>query len=201
MEFQLFQDVATIVTFIAPGYFALQVYSLMHAKRDREFSRLLIESIVYSLPIVALGGIVWRVLFGHLPQSLEIEYVALLIGIAILTGIVAGLLRMRWPIKHFARLLRIPEPNSDLLKSELRRIDTSKPNTSAVTVQLKSGATFSGTVDRVTRQTHDGRPMYFSFTNIAWYNEAAHKWDEREGNIIISRDEIEFIETSKLVDK
>lgn len=200
MNIELFQNVATVITFVAPGYFAIQIYSLMHAKRDRDFSRLLVESVVYSFPIVALSGIIWQIAFVRTPQSLEIGYVTLLIGLAIFVGVVAGLLRMRWPVKQLARFLRIEEPNSDFLKSQLLRINSAKSSTSALTVQLKSGATFSATIDSMTRYTHDGRPMYFSFTNIAWYDESADTWDERPGNIIVSRDEIEYIETGKLAD-
>lgn len=200
MEIQLFQDVATIVTFVAPGYFAIQIYSLMHAKRDREFSRLLIESVVYSLPIVALGSVIWHLFFQQSPQSIDVLYVSLLIAVALIAGALAGYLRMRWPIEHLSNWLRIDEPNSNFIKSEFRRIDTAKPETSAVTVRLKSGATFSGTVDQMSRYTHSEQ-LHFSFTNIAWYDSSKNKWDEREGNIIIARDEIEYIETSRLIDQ
>jgi len=200
MEIQLFQDVATIVTFVAPGYFAIQIYSLMHAKRDREFSRLLIESVVYSLPIVALGNVVWHLFFQQSPQSIDVLYVALLIAVALIAGALAGWLRMRWPIEHVSSWLHIDEPNSNFIKSEFRRIDTAKPETSAVTVRLKSGATFSGTIDQMSRYTHSEQ-LHFSFTNVAWYDSAKNKWDEREGNIIVARDEIEYIETSQLIDR
>lgn len=199
MEIQLFQDVATIVTFVAPGYFAIQIYSLMHAKRDREFSRLLIESVVYSLPIVALGSVVWHVFFQQPPQSIDVLYVALLIGVALVTGALAGWLRMRWPIERLSSWLHIDEPNSNFIKSEFRRINTTKPETSAVTIRLKSGATFSGTIDQMSRYTHNEQ-LHFSFTNIAWYDSTKNKWDERTGNIIVARDEIEYIETGQLID-
>lgn len=201
MEIQLFQDVATIATFIAPGYFAIQIYSLMHAKKEREFSRLVIESVVYSLPIVALGSALWQMCFGQAPQSIETGYVALLIGMAIFIGIVAGWLRTRWPVAHLADFLHIDEPNNNLIKSEFKRIDTSKPEITAVTVRLKSGAVFSGTIDRMSRYTHNDETLHLSFTNIAWFNEATNQWNEREGNVIISRDEIEYIETSRLLDE
>lgn len=201
MEIELFQDVATIVTFIAPGYFAMQIYSLMHAKREREFSRLLIESIVYSLPIVALAQVIWRTFSVHVPSSFEMSYVMLLIGLAIIAGIIVAFMRLRWPLKQLANLLNINEPNHDFVKAELERIDTSRASTSAVTVQLKSGTVFSGTVDSISRHTQDDAPMHFNFANIAWFNETTGRWDEREGNVIIARDEIEFIETKKLADK
>lgn len=200
MEIQLFQDVATIVTFVAPGYFAIQIYSLMHAKRDREFARLLVESVVYSLPIVALGNVLWHAFFQQSPQSIDVLYVALLIAVALVAGALAGWLRMRWPIERLSNWLHIDEPNSNFIKSEFRRINTTKPETSAVTVRLKSGATFSGTIDQMSRYTHSEQ-LHFSFTNIAWYDSSKNKWDEREGNIIIARDEIEYIETSRLIDQ
>lgn len=199
MEIQLFQDVATIVTFVAPGYFAIQIYSLMHAKRDREFSRLLIESIVYSLPIVALGSVLWHAFFHQSPQSIDVLYIALLIAVALVAGTLAGWLRTRWPIEQLTSWLHIDEPNSNFIKSEFRRINVAKPDTSAVTIRLKSGATFSGTIDQMSRYTHNEQ-LHFSFTNVAWYDESRGKWDERPGNIIVSRDEIEYIETGKLTD-
>ena len=71
-----------------------------------------------------------------------------------------------------------------MYKGKIRRLVvlyTSKPEITAVTVRLKSGAVFSGTIDRMSRYTHNDETLHLSFTNIAWFNEATNQWNEREG--------------------
>jgi hypothetical protein len=194
------QDVANIITLVAPGYFALQAYSLINAKRDREFSQLLIESIVYSLPIVALANFIWAKAFHlHTVPSLDAGYALLLIGLAIAGGGIFSFLRVHWPAKQLARLWGIDSPSEDFIKTQLLRIDVHDPTASAVTVKLKSGGTFSGTIDRLSRYSHDG-PKYYCFANLAWLNEQTGKWNERGGGLLVNREEIEYIETKKLRD-
>ena len=192
------QDVANIVTFFAPGYFALQIYALAYAKRDRDFSRLAIESVVYSLPIVTLAYALWHGLFRQpAVTSLNVLYTCLVIATAIVAGTIVTILRTRWPLKHIAASFGYGSPDEDFVKSQLLRIDVKNPHKSPVTVKLRSGPIFSGTADRMSRYAYDG-PMYYYFTNLAWYDEKRQKWDEREGGIIIGRDEIEYIETREL---
>lgn len=192
------QDVANIITFLAPGYFAMQVYYLVYAKRDRDFTRIFVESVIYSLPIVAFTNLMWEnVLHQPVVQNLNTEYSCLLIFISLLSGAVATLLRVHWPIKQLAARWGFDSPNQDFVKMQLLRIHAADRHKSPVTVTLKGGFVFSGTVDQLSRYSHDGQ-NFFSFSNLAWYDEATHTWDERKGNIIVSRDEIQFIETPEL---
>lgn len=195
------QDVANIVTFIAPGYFAIQVYSLIYAKKDRDFSRLLVESIVYSLPLVTFVNIIWQNLIGlAIPSSVNVEYALLLLVVAVLAGGLTTVLRNHWPIQPIASRLGLGSPDDDFIKTQLGRIDNKNPNKNPVTITLKSGAVFSGTIDQLSRYTPDG-PVYYYFTYLAWFNEATNGWDERDGGIIVERSEIEYIETPKLSNK
>lgn len=193
------QDVANIVTLIAPGYFALRVYSLAYIEREeREFPRLLIESVVYSLPIVTIVNIMWLYIFRQeSTSSLNVGYVSLIILIAFITGLIASFMRTKWPVKQIATKLGLDPPDEDFVKLQLLRVDVTNRNKSAITVQLKSGAVFSGTIDRLSRYNSNG-PNYYYFANLAWFNEDTNEWDEREGGIIIERSEIEYIETPKL---
>jgi hypothetical protein len=192
------QDVANIVTFIAPGYFAIQIYSLIYAKRPREFSHILIESVVYSLPIVTLANILWEKAFGQsFASSAQVMYALLLLATALLTGAAATVLRTRWPMNKIAERWDLGSPNEDFVKTQFQRINTDHIDESSVTVTLKSGGVFSGTVNRLSRYVTDG-PKYYYFDNLAWYNEKNGKWDERDGGIIIEREEIEYIETPPL---
>jgi hypothetical protein len=194
------RDVANIVTFIAPGYFATQVYSLIYAKQPRDFSHVLIESVVYSLPIVTLVNIVWEQGFRQPPaSSVRVVYVMLLLTIALAVGAAATVLRTKWPIKIIAAKSGLSSPNEDFVGDQFLRINTADPSKSSVTVILKDGGVFSATVDRLSRYTPDG-PRYYLFTNLFWFNDQTGKWDERKGGIIIERNQIEYIETPPLRD-
>ena len=192
------QDVANIVSFIAPGYFAIQIYSLAYAKKDRDFSRLLIESVIYSLPIVTMVNILWgKVLRQPAVTSVDIWYALVLLLVAVLSGALVTSLRTQWPIQNIASKLGLGSPEEDFVKAQFLRIDAKNAKKNPVTVTLKSGAVFSGTVDRLSRNDQNGFKYYY-FTNLAWFKETTGKWDEREGGIIIERSEIEYIETPKL---
>jgi hypothetical protein len=198
--FVTLQDVANIVTFVAPGYFAIQVYSLVYAKKERDFSRLLIESIVYSLPIVTLANVIWRSFSQETISSLSMSYAALVFAIALLSGAVVTFLRTRSFVLKATARIGLGSPDEDFVKTQLLRIDVKDPEKSAVTVKLKTGAVFSGTVDRLSRYAYGG-PMYYYFANLAWFNEATGRWNKREGGILVERSEIEYIETPKLSNK
>lgn len=192
------QDVANIVSFIAPGYFAMQVYSLTYAKKDRDFSRLLIESVVYSLPIVTAVNIFWeKILRQSTVASVEIWYALVLLLAAILSGALVTFLRTQWPIRDIAAKMGLGSPDEDFVKAQFLRIDARNAKKNPITVTLKSGAVFSGTADRLSRNDQNGYKYYY-FANLAWFNETTGDWDEREGGIIVERSEIEYIETPKL---
>lgn len=194
------QDVANIVTLIAPGYFAMQIYEIVNAKRDRDFSRVFVESVIYSLPIVALANIIWeKVLHHKTVASLNTEFAVLLIITAIVSGFVVVFLRNHWPIKKLAQAWGFDSPSEDFIKAQLLRINVRDPELSGITVKLKNGTTFAGTVDRLSRYSYDG-PNYFCFANIAWYDEQTGTWQDQGGNLLINRDEVEYIETRKLRD-
>jgi hypothetical protein len=55
------QDVANVVLFVIPGYFALKTYAIIYAKHDRDFSHVLLESVAYSLPIIAFYTLLWDI--------------------------------------------------------------------------------------------------------------------------------------------
>jgi hypothetical protein len=195
------QDVANIVTFIAPGYFAIQVYSWVYAKKEREFPRLLIESVVYSLPIITICNLIWQnILRQDQPGSISVAYSLTILVVSIIVGLVASLLRGAPFVVRLVGVFGVGSPYEDFIKAQLLRIRTKDPLKNTVTVKLKSGVVFSGTSDRISNYNHSG-PTYYYFANLAWYDDATDEWDERNGGVIISSNEIEYIETPKLSDK
>lgn len=194
------QDVANIITFIAPGYFAFQVYAIIYAKRERDFSKLFIESVIYSLPLVTLTNIIWQTFLGLPPVSaLDISYAVLLFTVACAVGGLITLVRNRWPVVVIAERLGLGAPNEDFVKTQLVRLGLAA-DPKPLTITLRSGEVFSGTIYQMSRYAHGGQ-QYFYFNNLAWFDGDQNKWDKRDGGVIIERGEIEYIETAHLPDR
>lgn len=189
------QDVANIVTFIAPGYFAAQIYTVIYGKRDRDFSRLVIESAIYSLPIVTLANMTWSHFFKtQIISSLSIKYVLWVMMFSFVIGIAIAFLRMHWPIRRVAEQFGFGSPNEDFVKAQILRLNTKDKAKNAVAVKLKSGPIFSGTLLRMSRYAVDGHNYYY-FTNLAKFNDKKRTWEDVVGGLIIERSEVEYIQT------
>ena len=54
--------ISAIVTIIAPGYFAIQAYIFRYARAEKDFSRFLIECVVFGSLIVGIYNFMWTYL-------------------------------------------------------------------------------------------------------------------------------------------
>jgi hypothetical protein len=183
------QDIANIVTFIAPGYFAITIYAIKYAKSERSISRLVIESMVWSLFFVAINNYIWEKLLNHSPAtSLNKEYILILLTVAVIAGFVAAELRLRWPIKQIASRLGVDSPHEDFVKTHFIGLQSGD----FVSVKLKSGTAFSGRPTSGSIYTKDG-PRKYCFEDIAWYDDDKHSWEETDNTIMVDLREIEYI--------
>jgi len=188
--FVTIQDAANIATLVAPGYFALRIYAIIYAKGEKEFSRLLVESITASLPLVAFAHWVWQITFHVSPESTSASYAALLFLIAVASGYAAAFLRVRWPLHQLAQRVGMGLPDQDFIRSQFTQLEKN----ASVTITLKNGEVFSGTPSGGRIYANDEPREYF-FNNIAWYDKQTGTWVNRSGGIIINLDEVEYIET------
>lgn len=187
------QNVASIVTFVAPGYFAIQAYSLQYAKHDRDMSRLLIESVVFSLPLVAAVNILWQKGLHHtMAVAPDTGYSLLLLLVSVLAGLLFGFLRVHWPVEQIAAALGLGMPDEDFVRAQFARL----PASGAVTVTLKSGRIFSGVLEQASVYSRDSVQKFY-FKELAWA-DGSGKWDSRPGGLIVDADEIEYMETPRL---
>lgn len=185
------QDVANLVVFVMPGYFAVRLYCMAFSRAEREFYHVLIESVVWSLPIVAIGNGLWR-LMGHSdPNGVNIWYVLLLLGLSLVGGGFAVLLRRLSVTAWFTRWFGVGSADHDFIRSEFRRIKLGD----LLTVTLHSGEVFSGRPVRGSIYKPGMQREYY-FDSVAWYDKATGQWDVRSGGIIINLDEVAYIETT-----
>lgn len=188
------QNIASVVTFVAPGYFLLQTYSLIYAKRERDITRLIIESAVYSLPLIAATNFIWEKWLHNAPvTALNTEYSLLLLIFSIAAGLIISFLRVHWPVKQLAGAWGLGMPDEDFVRAQFSRLGSKN---SSVTVTLKSGRVFSGTPMRGSIYSKGSTQRYY-FGNLAWA-KADDGWDERTGGLIVAMSEVEYIETPRL---
>jgi hypothetical protein len=187
------EGVANLVVFVVPGYFAIRTYSIVYAKTEKDFSRLLIESIACSLPIVSIYNFMWRVTTGTPPETVvNSAYVLLLLLLAVLLGLGAAYVRRHKWTKRLAGWMRFPGPDEDFMRLQFGKL----AKDDVVTVTLRNGEVFSGTPKRWSAY-HPGETRQCYFDNIAWYNKGNHKWESRSGSLIINMSDIEYMETAE----
>ncbi len=187
------QDVANVVTLILPGYFATKIYSVVYARSDKELSRTILESVVFSLPIVATYDYFWRQITGDDDiVATSVNYVIPLLLVSIAIGWSFALARRWKPINRLARRLWLPSPDGDFIRQQFHKL---KPGES-VTVTLQNGEVFSGTPQGGST-FKSGEPQLYYFNNIAWFDKKKGRWDDREGSVIIEISEARYLETSK----
>jgi Family of unknown function (DUF6338) len=192
-------NIATIIAVIAPGYFAIQAYSSVYAKAEKDFSRLLVESIAYGLLIVSLYNGLWHLVSDKdTLQVLSIGYFLPLFVVAWLAGAGFSLVRGTRPIRWLARVLQFPSPDDDFIRVQFKKL----PPASIVTIALKSGEIFSGTPESLSSSSNK-HPQRLYFSNIAWFNKKRKRgqWEVRNGSIIIAVEDILYIETDVALPK
>jgi hypothetical protein len=180
------QDVANIITLVAPGYFALKTYAIIYAKPEKDFSQTVLLSAIFSLPIVAA----YSLAFGLRDVSTDIRYALGLMMFSIALGFVCARVRRMTPVRRVLRALRFPAAEEDFLKLQFAKL----PKMEGVTVKLKNGEMFFGTPQGASKYRTDVERRYF-FNNVAWFVKKTKKWELRPGSVIIALDEIEYFET------
>jgi len=198
MDFSVSSDtinsISAIVTLIAPGYFAIQAYVFRYARAEKDFSRLLIECVVFGSIIVGVYNFFWsRILHLGVSDALRISYYLPLLIISWSLGWLFGELRATRPAKRITQWLKMPDPDDDFLRVQFKKLGSD----SLATVVLKNGEIFSGTPESGS-PANNTSPQRFYFNNVAWYRKnkrGKNTWEPRDGSIIVATDEILFIET------
>lgn len=183
------QNVADIVRFIVPGYIMLRIYTTLFARPERSFFHLMLECLVYSLPLVACADWVWKITVGEEIRSVTVPYAGLLLVTAVVAGCVLGV-----AMPFIVRILQkynLASPKVDFVGSIFRGLGKDD----VVTVTLKSEEVFSGRPIRSAVYA-SGSPREYYFDSVAWYDKATGQWDVRSGGIIINLDEVAYIETT-----
>lgn len=191
-NFITLQDVANVVLFIIPGYFALKTYSVIYSKKERDFSLTALESIAYSLPIVSIYSILWEFFTDREPVFASARYVIPLLLLSVLIGWVMAQLRRAQLIKTLARRLRLPNADEDFIRAQFSKLG----ETEFLTVALKNGDVFSGTPQSGSI-LRDGTPRQYSFNDVIWYNKDSGEWEQTEGSVIIDLDEVLYFQTER----
>jgi len=202
MELSLTPDaIGMIVSFIVPGYLAIRAYTLVHTKVEKDFSKLAVESIAYSLLITGLYNAVWRHWFLRHAQdktlyTTSVKYALPLLALSILIGYLWGRLRSKKPFNAISKWLNLPTPSDDFLADQFGKLQ----NNEYVTVTLNDGKIFRGVRSQISVYRKDEEQMC-AFDYIAWYRKDNGTWDSRNGSLVLGVKDIEYIETNNVLPK
>ena len=141
--------VANVVTFIAPGFVALLGYRLRFPGPDRPAGEVLIISAVASLPLVA--GI--SALVPGEQRPTQLGYVSLLLGMSLLLGYVAALVRDSSQVRSLLATAGYRSaPEGSIYAQTLLRMS----DEGAVVIELKDGRRVWGCPARGPEHKDDG---------------------------------------------
>jgi hypothetical protein len=186
-------EVANVLTFVAPGFFALGAYRFEFPRRPRERFETLVVSAAASVPLVALTELI-RDWLGVNRNPLGPGYVALLLGVSIVSGYGFARLRGSATTRRALRKAGLrQEPEDTPFLRVLRGL--SDPEAQA-TVTFKDGAILSGTPSLFTSDLESPRELFV--TNPRWWVPEIEEWTPRtDGGVLVSLDQVWAIEFNR----
>lgn len=189
------QSIATIASFVAPGFFALQVYGRVIPKVDRDFPRVLIESLAYSVLITgSYNGFIAHVFNAKTINATSIKYFLPLLAISILLGYVIGRGIDSKAFKRVAATLKLQGASDDFIDAQFRKVGKNE----LLTVTLKNGEIFKGVRAKISTY-QKGEPQMCYFNYFSWYDKNNNEWVRRNGSLIFCLQDVQYIETARKI--
>jgi uncharacterized protein DUF6338 len=186
-------EVANILTFVAPGYFARVSYQNRFPQRPATGDLAeLVAAVALSLPLVAAADLFTRWL-GWSRDPLALRYVVLLLGTAIVAGYLAAVIRdTAWfrEVLGWFGLRHAPESSVlELVMRSLKRADAQ------LTITLRDGDVVAGT-PRHWSGDPEVKLREIYLTNVRWYDGEKHEWDEPQtsGGVLVNVGDIASIQ-------
>lgn len=165
-------EVARILTYVAPGFFARVGYTARFPQRQKEHFHTLVVSVAASVPLVALGNLIANVL-GVDSHPTKAPYVLVLLGPSIVIGYLVAALRGWERMRKGLRRLGIPfDPEATIYEQTLLKV----PYDSRVTIAFKDGRSLTGYPAKGPG-VGDDEPRELYVTNPRWWNGLKHKWE------------------------
>ena len=183
-------EVAHVLAFVAPGFFALGAYRFEFPRRPRERFETLVVSVAASVPLVALTELI-RGWFGVERNPLAPGYVALLLGLSVALGYAFARLRGSTTSRRLLRRVGLRHEPED---TPFLRVLRGLPGTDAqATLTFKDGAVLTGTPSLFTNDLESPREVFL--TNPRWWVPEIEEWTDRgSGGVLVRLDEIWAIE-------
>jgi hypothetical protein len=181
-------EVAQLVTFVAPGFLARLGYRSRFPAPERPAGEVLIISVVASLPLVAL---VQAALAGA-QRPTQVGYVVVLLLVSFSSGYLLAVARgKRWAKRMLARAEYQIEPEGSIYAQTLKKMSPDAP----VTVETLDGRRISGT-PRNGPETKDDGINELYLTHPCAMDEAG-EWRPVGAGVILPLDQVASIVLSE----
>lgn len=185
-------DVANIVVFVVPGFFARLGYLARFPQRRQEPAYALIISIAASVPLVALANSVADFLALE-AEPLNAAYGLLLVTLGLVVGYLTAVLRGWSTVRSVLQVIGIPfDPEATVFERTLLGL----PENAEVTVAFNDGQVVSGypAVGPGFVEAGEARELYL--TSQRWWNFASEDWTEAGDGVVVNLDQVRTISVS-----
>jgi predicted permease len=179
------EEVARILTYVAPGFFARVGYTARFPQREQQHFYALVVSVAASVPLVAMGNAIANAIgIDHDPT--DAAYIALLLAPAIVVGYLAAAVRGSERTRRFLRRLSIPfEPEATIYEQTLLKL----PYDAQVTILFKDGRTLAGYPAKGPG-IGDDEPRELYITSARWWDSKGNKWEGQAPGAIVNLEEV-----------
>jgi hypothetical protein len=168
------QQVAQVVSYIAPGFLARTAYLARFPRREPQQFTLLVWAVVISLPLVAVTARLARIIRIDPANVTAVSYVALLLGLSLFAGYIAAMVRgSRLARLTLGRIGLVYQPEQSIYAQTLLGL----PPDAVVTISFTDGRKLSGTPRLGPGGTQEDIAELY-LTHPAWWNESSNEWVE-----------------------
>lgn len=192
MDILTAEEVARVLIFVAPGFFALAAYRFEYPQAPREPYGTLVSSVATSVPLVAITEVT-RDWFGIDRDPLAAGYILLLLGTSVIVGYVFARLRGATRVRSaLGRLGFRHEPESLVFNRTVPRMPSSDGQ---VPVTFKDDRVLAGTPRFWHSEPASARRELF-LTHTRWYEDDSGTWSDvpQEGGVLINLEDVWVIE-------
>jgi hypothetical protein len=180
--------VGQVITYVAPGFLARTGYRARYPAPDRPAGEVLIISVVASLPLVALVGLL---LTGE-QRATQLGYVALLLALGFILGYLVALIRGRRRTKTLlAKLGYRLQPDGTIYAQTLQHM----ADDGSVVIELKDGRRIWGCPRNGPQSKDDGvAELYLVYPKC---ETEGNNWAEVGAGLIVPLAEVSTISLSE----
>jgi hypothetical protein len=186
-------DVANILVYVVPGFFARLGYLARFPQRRQETAYALIVSVAASVPLVAIVNEIAEAL-GLEANPVNAVYCVSLVVVGLCAGYLTAVARGWQPIRDVLGRIGIPfQPEATIYE----RVLVGTPETLQVTVTFEDGQVVGGYPADGPSFVEAGEVREMFLDQESWWDYEKCEWSEPGNGVIVNLDQVRAVALSE----